>query len=76
MSGIWQNNQRIDRERRLEDSRQKSIKKTISWRLIAVVNSYLILIVGMTEQPLWNALWMNLTGAILYYIHERLWKRT
>ncbi len=72
---IWENNQRVMERERLEDSKKKSARKTISWRLIAVVNSFLILTVTWTDSPLWNALWMNLTGAVLYYIHERLWKR-
>jgi|TARA_R110000822_G_scaffold176401_5_gene315950 hypothetical protein len=73
--GIWQNNQKIDRDRRELDSKRTSLKKTASWRLVAILNSYWILLMHWTEEPLWNALWMNLTGAILYYIHERLWNK-
>lgn len=75
MMGIWQNNQMIDKKKRLADSREKSLRKTISWRVIAVINSYAILLMAYTDKPLLNAVLMNLTGAGLYYIHERLWNK-
>ena len=37
------------------------------------MNSWFVLAVGLTEIPLWNALIMNLTGILFFYIHERVW---
>ena len=28
-----------------------------------------------TASPLWNAVVMNVSGAIMYYIHERFWNK-
>ena len=55
------------------DPKKKSLSKTVSWRMIAFVNSYIVLAMIVTLSPLWNAIIMNITGAIMYYIHERLW---
>ena len=55
------------------DPKKKSLSKTVSWRMIAFVNSYIVLAMIVTLNPLWNAIIMNITGAIMYYIHERLW---
>ena len=57
------------------DSKKRSFSKTISWRTIAIINSYAVLAVAFTDNPLWNALIMNCVGAMLYYIHERLWNK-
>ena len=76
--GIWQNNERIrgiEKDRARRDSARKTLSKTASWRLIAIINSFAILALQWTEAPLWNAIWMNLTGAVLYYVHERLWNK-
>ncbi len=39
------------------------------------MNSWFVLAVGLTEIPLWNAIIMNLTGILFFYIHERVWDR-
>tara|TARA_R110000744_G_scaffold257808_1_gene373184 strand:+ start:44 stop:220 length:177 start_codon:yes stop_codon:yes gene_type:complete len=57
------------------DSKKKSLSKTISWRVIAILNSYAVLLIALTDSPLWNALIMNAVGAVGYYIHERLWNK-
>jgi len=57
------------------DSKKKSFNKTISWRIVAIINSYAVLALAFTDNPLWNALIMNGFGAIGYYIHERLWNK-
>ncbi len=57
----------------MKETKQRSFFKTISWRGIAIINSYLVLLMMWTESPLYNSLIMNLFGLILYYFHERLW---
>ena len=57
------------------DSKKRSLTKTASWRTIAIINSYVVLAIALTDNPLWNALAMNIVGAILYYMHERLWNK-
>ncbi len=55
------------------ESKKRSINKTISWRIVAVVNSWIVLASVLSEVAWINALLMNLSGAVLYYIHERIW---
>ena len=58
-----------------KETRGRSTKKSISWRIIAFINSWIILALSMTEVPLWNAVIMNVTGMIMFYFHERIWNR-
>ncbi len=59
-----------------KESKTRSTSKSVSWRIIAFLNSWFILAVGLTEIPLWNAIIMNLTGILFFYIHERVWNNT
>ena len=59
-----------------KESKTRSTSKSVSWRIIAFLNSWFILAVGLTEIPLWNAIIMNLTGILFIYIHERVWNNT
>ena len=54
------------------ETRRRSILKTIIWRMIAILNSYVILVSATTDDALLNALFMNLTGLIIYYFYERV----
>ena len=58
---------------KFKETKSRSTSKSISWRVIAFLNSWFILAVGLTEIPLWNAIIMNLTGILFFYIHERVW---
>jgi len=53
------------------ETRLRSVLKTIGWRIIAIINSFVILISGLSDDALLNALYMNLTGLFLYYFYER-----
>jgi|TARA_B100001758_G_C18393056_1_gene604137 uncharacterized membrane protein len=57
----------------MKESKKRSFSKTISWRVIAIINSYVVLVSLFTDDPFWNAIIMNVTGAVMYYIHERFW---
>ena len=55
------------------ETRARSTKKGLSWRLIAFVNSWLVLEFGLTQEALYNAVIMNVTGMVFFYFHERIW---
>ena len=59
-----------------KETRQRSIRKSIGWRILAIINSYIILVMYLTESPLYNAILMNITGAVLYYVYERMWNNS
>ena len=59
-----------------KETRERSVRKSIGWRIVAVINSYIILAMYFTESPLYNAITMNVTGAVLYYVYERLWNNS
>jgi uncharacterized membrane protein len=59
-----------------KETKTRSTSKSVSWRVIAFLNSWFVLAVGLTEIPLWNAIIMNLTGILFFYIHERVWNNT
>ena len=61
---------------KFRETKTRSTSKSVSWRIIAFLNSWFILAVGLTEIPLWNAIIMNLTGILFFYIHERVWNNT
>ena len=58
-----------------KETRGRSTRKSISSRIIAFTNSWIILALSMTEVPLWNEIIMNATGMIMFYFHERIWDK-
>jgi len=58
-----------------KETKTRSTQKSISWRVIAFLNSWFVLAVGLTDIPLWNAIIMNVTGMVMFYFHERIWNR-
>ena len=58
---------------KFRETKGRSTSKSVSWRVIAFLNSWFILAVGLTNIPLWNAIIMNLTGILFFYIHESVW---
>ena len=58
-----------------KETKTRSITKTVLWRLVAILNSYLILVLMISDKPMHNALLMNLTGFIVYYFYERTWDK-
>ena len=53
------------------ETRKRSLIKTLAWRCFAVLNSFTILKLFPTEGPLSNAIAMNVTGFVLFYLFER-----
>ena len=59
-----------------KETRERSVRKSIGWRIVAVINSYIILAMYFTDSPLYNAIAMNVTGSVLYYVYERMWNNS
>ncbi|NND96607.1 MAG: DUF2061 domain-containing protein [Pirellulaceae bacterium] len=58
-----------------EETRTRSLTKTVSWRCCAVLNSFTILVVTPTSRPIVNAIAMNVTGFCVFYFFERIWNQ-
>jgi len=57
------------------ETKKRTILKTFSWRVVAILNSFLVLTVNVTDNNFLNALYMNITGFIVYYFFERIWNK-
>lgn len=57
------------------ETKKRSIVKSIIWRIIATINSYTILSVGLFDGNLINAIVMNITGLAIMYFYERIWSK-
>ena len=57
------------------DSRKKSILKTISWRIIAIIISITVVYIftNSISLSLGIAITSNAVAMIVYYFHERSW---
>jgi hypothetical protein len=55
-----------------KETKKRSFLKTFVWRIIAILNSFTILTLSLTDKPLENALIMNLSGFVIYFSYERL----
>ena len=58
------------------ETRKRSLRKSIGWRVVAFSNSWMILTLGLTDTPFYNALIMNFTGLLYFYIYERIWNNS
>ncbi len=59
----------------VRETKKRSFVKTFVWRIIAILNSFTVLALNMTDEPLKNALIMNLTGFVIYFSYERLFNK-
>ena len=59
----------------MNDTRKRSITKTLTWRIIALLSTFIItyLFLGNFKQSLVVTILLNVTAIALYYIHERVW---
>ena len=60
---------------KFNETRVRSLTKTVPWRCCAVMNSYLVLTLTTSTRPLTNAILMNVTGFAVFYIFERVWNK-
>ena len=59
-----------------KETRERSIRKSVGWRVVAFSNSWMILSLGLTDIPLYNAIIMNVLGIVYFYLYERLWDKS
>ena len=57
------------------ETKKRTIFKSLSWRAVAVMNSWTILSIGFIESNFWNAIIMNISGLVFFYIFERIWSK-
>lgn len=58
-----------------KETKKRSIYKALSWRVIALLNSWMVLGLSFTTSNFLNALTMNIIGFFLYFIFERMWNK-
>ena len=58
-----------------KETKKRSIYKSLSWRVIALLNSWIVLALSFTQSSFLNALTMNIIGFFLYFIFERMWNK-
>lgn len=58
-----------------KETKKRSIYKALSWRVVAILNSWSVLALVITDSSFWNAILMNLTGFFLYFGFERIWNK-
>jgi uncharacterized membrane protein len=57
------------------ETKKRTLFKTISWRVVAVMNSWTVLSLGLVGSNFWNAIIMNVSGFIFFYFFERIWSK-
>ena len=57
------------------ETKPRTMTKAITWRVCAVLNSYVALVVFHKSGDLFKALLMNLTGFCVFYYFERTWNK-
>jgi len=55
------------------ETKKRTVTKTISWRVVAILNSWIVLVLSTTQSNFLNAIYMNITGFFVFYIFERIW---
>jgi len=58
-----------------KETKQRTLIKTVMWRVVAILNSFTVLSLAFTESSFWNAISMNITGFFIYYVYERVWNK-
>lgn len=57
------------------ETKNRTMFKTITWRIVAVFNSWFILSMEIGKTNLQNAILMNITGFLVFYFFERSWSK-
>jgi uncharacterized membrane protein len=59
------------------ENKIRSLSKSISWRIIALLNGWMVtyLFTGDLKNSFFISFVANISGFILYYIHERVWNK-
>ena len=56
-----------------QETKKRSVTKSLTWRICATLNSYLTLIYFHSTGDLTKAVLMNISGFFVFYIFERVW---
>ena len=59
----------------ITEHKKRSAIKAGSWRVIAIINSWVILVLKISDKSLVNAIAMNITGFFLFYFFDRIWAK-
>jgi len=57
------------------ETKKRTALKVITWRIVAVVNSWAILSTNLSQSNFTNAILMNVTGFFAFYFFERVWSK-
>jgi len=57
------------------ETKKRSVFKGITWRIVAVINSWVVLTVVMSGSNIEKAVIMNISGFFVFYIFERIWSK-
>ena len=60
---------------KIKETKKRTLIKTVSWRIFAVLNSFLILTFNITDDNFLNAIYMNITGFCVFFLFERIWSK-
>jgi len=68
----------VEKERMVTDSRMRSLVKASTWRMIALLITFVIsfVILKSWSESIAIAITSNFLKSLFYYVHERLWERT
>jgi uncharacterized membrane protein len=56
-----------------KETKTRSLIKSILWRIVAFLNSWIVLSLTINNSAFNNALIMNITGLMIFYFYERIW---
>jgi uncharacterized membrane protein len=56
-----------------KETKTRSLIKLILWRIVAFLNSWIVLSLTINNSAFNNALIMNITGLMIFYFYERIW---
>lgn len=59
----------------INENRKRTIIKAVTWRTVAVFNSWLILSLNVGRTNIESAIAMNITGFFAFYFFERIWSK-
>jgi uncharacterized membrane protein len=74
---VWHYKEQVVLDDKEMDSRKKSLYKSISWRIIAIIIGAMVtyVFIGSVEITLQISIIANAIAIAVYYVHERVWNR-
>ncbi len=74
---VWHYKEQVVLDDKEMDSRKKSLYKSISWRIIAIIIGAVVtyVFIGSLEITLEITVIANAIAIAVYYAHERVWNR-